>query len=263
MTHHTPSVAITHTAAPLPPIERLHQLQQQVATLTTPTDATTMADQARIITAALTAANHGIDIRNEAAELHLRAERRLGELLLEIVSYGNTSSIPEGITRQRASRAQRLARIPLDHFNNFIESTRSEQKELSQRGALQLLPVTPREERKNIADTYTAPAIDVQLARELGLNVSDELAEIIVTSIHKALNEMENPRHAFVWAKYHGIQDDGTIGERWAFPGIAAMLGKSREYAESLYYRASHHVRGRIAVEALNELQRLLIATAA
>jgi hypothetical protein len=227
----------------------------------TPGEAASIADQARILAAAARAADLGLEAQNSAAHLRLAAERRLGTLLEPVITNG-VASIPDGISQMRATRARKLARIPIDQWDAFIGHTLDEGKELTQAAALRLAPAGERAERKSIADSYTAPPIDVQLARELGLDVSDEIAEIIVRAISDALNDMENPRHAYVWAKYHGIQDDGTIGDRWVFPGIAAMLGKSREYTESLYYRASHHVRGRIAVEALNALQRHLIAAA-
>jgi hypothetical protein len=227
----------------------------------TPTEAASIADQARILAAAARAADLSLEAQNSAAHLRLAAERRLGSLLEPIITNG-VASIPEGISQMRATRARKLARIPHDQWDAFIDHTLAEGKELTQAAALRLAPAAVRVERKSVADSYTAPPIDVQLARELGLDVSDEIAEIIVGAISEALNDMENPRHAFVWAKYHGINDDGTIGDRWVFPGIAAMLGTSREYTESLYYRACSHVYSKIAVRALNALQMHLIAAA-
>ena len=92
------------------------------------------------------------------------------------------------------------------------------------------------------------------------METDDELAQIIVDAIQKALNELDNPRHAFVWARRTGIKDDGTIGDSWTYAGIAAEMGVSREVVESLYYRASHHVRGALAADALNRLQAYMLA---
>lgn len=243
----------------LPPIEKLEALRQQIEQAATPEDAAGMADNARILKAALHAANQGLDIRNEAAELFLRAERKLGSLLDDVVQHG-VRSIPDGITSQRVSRARMLAAIPGELFDTFLENTKASQREISQRGALQLLPAKPREERSNVAATYTAPAIDVQIAREFGLDASDDRAQLIVDALTRALATIENPRHAFVWAKYHGIMDDGTMGERWTYAGIAQSMGVSREYVENLYYRASHHIRGYLAVAALDRLALVMHA---
>lgn len=244
-------------AAPLPPIERLHALYQQLERIDTAEDVAAFADDARILRAAIDAADHGIDIRNEAAELHLRAERKLGTLLEGVVKRGNRhtgSTIPEGINQQRAHRARQLASVPGDAFDEFIAHNKQNRREISQRGALQLLPRTQREDRSNIAAVYTAPPVDTEIARAIGLEASDDRAQLIVDAINEALATMDNPRHAFVWAKHHGINDDGTLGESWTYAGIAQAMGVSREYVENLYYRASHHVRGYIAVAALDRV---------
>lgn len=250
LTKHTPS---------LPPIERLHQLQQQLEAIDNTDDAAAFADDAKTLAAALRAANIGIDVRNEAAELHLRAERKLGALLDGVIQNG-VKSVPDGINRQRAHRARQLATVPNDLFEEFITQHKQNRREFGVQGALKLLPKQPREDRSNIAAIYTAPSVDTQIARELGIQDSDQRAELIVHAINTALATMDNPRHAYVWAKHHGINDDGTIGESWTYAGIAQKMGVSREYVENLYYRASHHVRGHIAVAALDELAVLMHA---
>lgn len=223
-------------------------------------EAANLADQSRILAAAIRAANLGLEAQNQAAHLHLVAERKLGELL-EVVIRNGVQSTPEGIERHRSQRARKLAQIPPCDWDTFIANTLSAGKELTQAAALRLAPAAERPERKSIADTYTAPPIDVQLARELGLGAADARAQALVDAVQAALNDMPNRRHAFVWAKYHGIQDDGTIGDRWVFPGIALMIGASREYTEGLYYRASTFIFQRTTVAMLNEWGRHMAAT--
>lgn len=248
--------------ASLPAIAKLNELYAALEQVDTPEDAATLADRARLVHAALKAADALFAVQNEAAALRLSAERKLGAELARIVRPNRTEkSLPEGITHIRSHRAQKLAAITPDEWDTYLANTRSAQREITFTAALKLAPTTPREERKSLADSYTAPPIDIQLAREFGLEADDEIAQLIVDAIQDALTQLDNPRHAFVWARYHGIQDDGTIGDSWTYAGIAAQMGVSREVVESLYYRASHHIRGALAVAALNQLRSHMLAS--
>jgi len=242
---------------------RVSELQRAIAQVATVEDAATLANQAAAIADVLKRANLGLHVQNEATALRLHAERKLGELLTAdnlTRGPGGPALADYGITKNRSSQAQKLARIPTPDFDTYISNTQSAGKELTHASALRLLPTTIKPERKSIADAYTAPPIDVGIARAFGLEASDIRADLIADSVQNALVRLENPRHAYVWAKYHGIQDNGTIGDAWTFAGIAATNGWTREYAEGLYYRASHHIRGQIAVDTLNQLSILMAA---
>ena len=251
---------IVRHASALPPSERLQELYRQVEEVETAAEAADLANRAHILREAVRASDSSLEVQNQAAQLRLTAERKLGELLSDTVRQG-VKSLPDGINATRSHRAQRLAQIPADDWSTYIHRSGSEGTEITYTGMLRLAPRQPRTETKSLADTYVAPPIDVQLARELGLEVSEHVAEVIVSAIQEGLRSMTNPKQAFVWAKYHGIQDDGTIGDAWVFAQIAARMGNvTREYAENLYYRASHHIRGAIAIAALNELHDQMLA---
>jgi hypothetical protein len=186
----------------------------------------------------------------------------MGQILAEtIINGSHHAKLPDGVNHSRSSRAQKLAKIPDTAFGDYLATTMAAEKEITQVGALKLVATTPREDRRNNADAYSAPPIDVEIARMFGLEASDQRADLLVAAITRALGAMDNPRHAYVWARYHGIGDDGTIGESWTFAGIAATMGTSREYVETLYYKASHHVRGQIALMALNRIAVLMAAS--
>lgn len=78
------------------------------------------------------------EAQNHAAELKLRAERRLGELLRETVQAGNPQlsqgetigRLPEGISRMQSHRWQRAANLPEPAFEAYVSDTRPE-KELT------------------------------------------------------------------------------------------------------------------------------------
>lgn len=241
---------------------KVDQLQRALAEVATVDDALAIADQANAVAAAARAANLGLMAQNETAALRLHAERRLGELLKDAIHHGGAHrwhDIPTladlGISKHRSRNAQRLADIGQNEFSEYLANTMASEKEVTQTSALKLLPRTPRPERTNIAEQYAAPPVDAAIAAEYGLEAADDLAEMIAASIQRALTALPNPRHAYVWAKYHGVQDDGTIGESWSFDGIAKQMGTSREYVEGLYYRASHAIQRSMYVDLLDALK--------
>lgn len=200
--------------------------------------------------------------QNLATRAVILAERQIAQqYLFDAETYEeNVEALKaRGWTRDRFKRAQCWDQLTLPQIEEHITVSVANGKEATTTSARKLLPTTPRPAPSNLAHTYTAPPIDVQIARDLGLELSDHLAEVVTGSIQHALKTMKNPKHAEVWAKYHGIQDDGTIGEQWTFDGIAKQRGNSREYVESLYYRASHHVRGQLVIDLLDHARAQLM----
>jgi hypothetical protein len=70
-----------------------------------------------------------------AAEIRLRAERRLGELLAESVNHEGSRGVgisvlptlPEGIDKLQSSRYQRAATVPAEQFEALISEARSQE----------------------------------------------------------------------------------------------------------------------------------------
>lgn len=244
----------------------LDEARRELAAATTPERALGLANYATAWQAAVKAANYSFEVQQQAAELRLRAERRLGQLLADTVQPGSRhtpdAQIPDGITRQRSSRAQKLARISDDDFEVFLTNTVAAEREVTLAAALKLLPVTPKPNRSSVAHVYTVPPIDLELARREGLDASDERAELLVHTIQLALEELaeSNPQHAYVWAKHQGIEDNGTLGDSWTFAAIAARLGVSREVVAERYYRASTFIYQRTTVAAFNLAAQLMAA---
>ena len=95
------------------------------------------------------------DLRQEAAEVHLRTQRRAGELIGEILKHPGgrpaktrtsvrmvSRSRPTlrnlGIERNESHRWQRIAAVPLDEFERHISECRAGRRELTTSSILRL-----------------------------------------------------------------------------------------------------------------------------
>jgi hypothetical protein len=88
-----------------------------------------------------------LDAQNDLAELRLRQERRLGEMLAEMemnagqLRRGGTMSqrdevptlVDLGIARKQSSRWQRAASLPVDVFEGHVSATREARSARSRR----------------------------------------------------------------------------------------------------------------------------------
>lgn len=130
------------------------------------------------------------DGQNRFAELELRSARRLGEILGTTVRQGRPrkwstkstlsgypSGLPEGISRDRSSKCQRIAAIDQEAFDSFIERSNKDGLRISEARALRLLAPktdeqrkTPRRRRDAIAGTLPLSVVE-RVARLMDVNV--------------------------------------------------------------------------------------------
>jgi hypothetical protein len=122
-------------------------------------------DQAAAITRYLRQQRYGLEAQNQAAELKLRAERRLGELLAATVDHGggkraalSNGVLPEGVTRMQSSRWQQVAGIPPAAFERHLREVMQDGGELTTAGVLDLARALARErdrrKRKRAAGVF-------------------------------------------------------------------------------------------------------------
>jgi hypothetical protein len=94
------------------------------------------------------------ELKQEAAETHLRTQRRSGEFLITLAKHRGgrpPASSPVagtsdrrrtlrelGITWQESHRWQRIARIPSERFDSFVSTSRQRRKELTVASAIAL-----------------------------------------------------------------------------------------------------------------------------
>lgn len=129
----------------------------------------------------------GIEARNAAEEFVLRAERRLGEILLESAKHqgGRPADKPVtrkvqvskladiGISRNLSSRSQRLAEVPLEKFEAALASSRKAGQEIRRNRIEGELFVTASRPEQPWNATRMIPRIVAMIRRKIA-NASDE-----------------------------------------------------------------------------------------
>ena len=107
-------------------------------------------DKAEAYRYALIQAKQSPEYIRKAEEIKLRAERRAGELLKEIIKPGNPQlsqpttieKLPDfGITRDQSANWQKIASIPEETFEEYLHTS----KEITTSGAIRIAQKTERE----------------------------------------------------------------------------------------------------------------------
>src|SRR6516164_4892054 len=103
-----------------------------LASATTPDELITLANQAAALQVYAKRAKLGMVAQNRCAELRLRAERKLGQLLITTPRlHGRPKSVPDGNSfpslsdlgvpdRKISHRAQRIAAVPTREFEAYL-----------------------------------------------------------------------------------------------------------------------------------------------
>lgn len=246
----------------------LNRFRNEIERLESIPDAVTAANKLDAIQYALKKAGHTQRIQNEAAAMKLRAERKAGELIVEAVpdtpgrrDAATPTFADLGVKPQYGNKLRKLANIPADLFEKYLENAYVRGDEITRSEALRLHPVKPREQVH--AFEFVAPSIPEEIAHRVAGTQGEELAELIAASIEGALKRMvdsNQSRQAFIWAKRHGVDANGEVGDTWPFAGIAKMVPNekgepsTREYVEAQYYRAHSSVMAQLASDALQHL---------
>lgn len=96
----------------------------------------------------------GLEVQNDAGEIVIMAERRLGEMLEELPKAVNRHSsgngmLPleeHGISKMQSSRWQSMSRVPEEQFRLWVDETRQAGKQLTSGAVVKLGKQTHRKE---------------------------------------------------------------------------------------------------------------------
>lgn len=157
------------------PLARLDQATQLLAKARTVDEVKLVRDQAEVARLYARERKLGLEAQNHAAEIKIRAERRLGELLEETPKQhgardGTESSrstpLPPslkelGVSKDESSQCQQIAALPEPVFEKHLAETKADKQELTTASVVRLAKQQQQARDAETADRVLAAAFDV------------------------------------------------------------------------------------------------------
>lgn len=209
-------------------------------------------DQAAVIQNYLKQQNYCLSIQNDAAELKLRAERKLGTVIPEKFPHGGArkgSSLPgdslkkAGVSFKQSSQWQQVASIPDLDFDAFVEQTKATKgKELTTASAVDFSRQLSSKERRISLTKSEVSAIEESkyaLRKRCELSVA-KMEEFVITKrkIDAIITDPPYPKEFLpLYGKLAQLASEASV------PVVAVMCGQSylpriiAEMTEHLEYR--------------------------
>ena len=233
-------------------------------------DVKVVRDKAEAIRAYYRQQKGCFEAQQDAAELKLRAERRLGELLAETVNHngsrgvGSTMepTIPEGISKKQSHRWQRIASLDGEEFERHIQETRAVRDELTTAGVLRLAKKSAKPEPGPLANGDGCTVDDLQklvgAGRTFGTIYADppwkygNQATRASTDNHYVTMTVEEIAalpvpalaadrcHLHLWTTNAFLRDAFNLLDAWGFQYKSVFVWCKRQMGIGNYWRVSH-----------------------
>jgi N6-adenosine-specific RNA methylase IME4 len=241
-----------------------------LASATTPDELINLANQAAALQVYARRAKLGMDAQNRCAEIRLRAERKLGELLATTPRlHGRAKSVRGGNTlpslsdlgisdRKISHRAQRIAAVPTADFEWYLRTAHKQKWEITTRLLFQHCEHRQAKERnrQRIVGGRVDDLIDFARAgRRLGCIVIDPPWNIYGGHLpympidvddlkNLPVAELAADRcHLHLWTlpnSYHRLAYE--IVEHWGFRVVSEFVWVKPSFGRGLYWRISHEI---------------------
>ena len=163
------------------PLARLDQATQLLAKARTVDEVKLVRDQAEVMRLYARERKLGLEAQNHAAEIKIRAERRLGEFLGDPqqlprrgrkdgrskVSTDSTPNLSDlGVTRDESSQCQQIAALPEPVFEQHLAETKADKQELTTASVVRLAKQQQQARDVETADRVFAAAFEVNPGAE-------------------------------------------------------------------------------------------------
>jgi N6-adenosine-specific RNA methylase IME4 len=209
---------------------------------------------------------------NDAQELKLWAEWRLGEFLAQTVrhrgghrnldSHDGSQDLPEGITWNQSSRWQKASKIPEPEFREYIRRAR-EHSEPTTAGVLRLAKEQKREvvrvKNRALVEGVDSPDISVQGQQYATLVIdppwdwsdegdADQLGRARPTYATMTIEQVSDlpvpalclPNcHLYLWITNRSLPKGFALLERWGFRYVTCLTWCKPSFGMGNYFRGS------------------------
>lgn len=190
-------------------LARLDSAREALQTAGTLEDVKRIRDSAEAIGLLIARQRMGFAAQQDAAALRLRAERRLGSMLPDIITNGGAPESHSvtldslGIGRMQSLRWQRSATVPEKAFEAYLEACRDHGREITQAAILRLA----------VANAETA---------QTEWDAETEFPKLIESHIRRLNEELK----AFRWLEKE------PEAEKWDMAGVIGHLQAARDILE-------------------------------
>ena len=252
------------------PVITIDAALHALASANTPDELITLANQAAALEVYARRAKLGMVAQNRCAEIRLRAERRLGELLTTTPRlHGRPKTVPDENTfpslsdlgvpdRKISYRAQRIAAVPTREFEAYLRDAHHAGWEITTRG---LLCVSERRQAssRNLQRIVGGRVVDLidftRIGTKMGCIVIDppwriegSVLPYMAVQVDDLkilpISELAAERcHVHLWTlpnSYHRIAYE--IIEHWGFRVVSEFVWCKNQLGKGHYWRMSHEI---------------------
>src|SRR6266568_814877 len=245
----------------------LERLAQAIDEAHEPVELIANADRAEAYRRYAQRARLGLQLQNKFAELRLRAERRLGTMLITMERLrgrpgksASSAHLPRlselGVTRKLSSRSQKLAAVPTRLFETFIRDAMRRENEISTRSLLNLTDrkLAAQRNRRKVVGGVIDDLIDFsQTGPKMGTLYIDPPWRIPGASVlpYQTMDDEELARlpipllaaprcHLHMWAGNGFLFDAERIIRGWGFRVVSTFVWVTNIPGRGNYWRDSH-----------------------
>lgn len=248
---------------------------RELAKITSVDEAKEVRDKAEAVRLYLKKARGSLTLQNQAAEIKIRAERRMGELLAKTVQRGRAPKtshhgrfLPEGINFNQSSRYQAIASIPTENLERHLAETiakaeEDDKTELTSTGVLRLAKAYRKQRKRSRATIQDGCTVDdlqtlIDAGRKYGTIYADppwpygNQSTRAATSNHYdtlGVDEIAalpiadlaaDSAHLHLWTTNAFLFDGLRIIEEWSFEYKSCFVWVKPQMGIGNYWRVSH-----------------------
>lgn len=276
-----------------PQMLALGEAKDAIARASTIHEAKQYRDQAEAMRVYVAMRGGSLEIQNDGAELRIRAERKIGELLsLAQLRGGDRKSNSHadclklddiGVSQNQSTRWQQIARVPQGEFDQHIRQQREAGKELTSKGIRQLAQRQVVSEPVDLADTFDPDHREIvtDFSQLIGRNFATVYADPpwqygnqatrASTDNHYSTMTVEQicsmpvvetvaeNAHLHLWTTNAFLFDAKRVMDAWGFTYKSVFVWVKPQMGIGNYWRVSHEfmlfgIRGNLPFASRGEM---------
>ena len=256
-------------------LEKWNALRSAIVEAKTVDEVKNIRDKAQVMKAYAKQIGESLECQNDISEIKIRAEHRVGEMLLESERHlpgpekkdpsHDMRDLPKlkdiGITYNQSSQWQSIAKIPEEVFENHISETKQSKKELTSASVLQIVKKQKREEKlkeynervKSKAETKVEnniipnlvladPPWRYEFSETTGRKIENHYNTENVSGMVDDIPETKPDCILFLWATAPKLQEAFELMGKWGFEYKTCAVWDKEIIGMGYWFRGQHEL---------------------